>query len=177
MKTYIYVSLLSSVLVSGSVYAACTPAPDCASLGYTATSCPNGGVRCPWDTNLWHCDKDNCGEAYKYTCTGTGYTGGTGTACSNKYTSCNCSPEYAWKNGSCRKRSELSGWCCNDESIPQCSPSYYDYCKRNYGYISCSVMEASCISAGGSSAYNQCDYDNPDSESDGRVFLICTFFD
>ncbi len=36
----------------------CTPTPDCASLGYTETSCPDGGgVKCPWNTNLMYCPK------------------------------------------------------------------------------------------------------------------------
>ena len=42
----------------------CTPTPDCETLGYTETSCPdNNGVRCPWNTSLWYCDsgkKDVC---------------------------------------------------------------------------------------------------------------------
>ena len=36
----------------------CTPTPDCKSLGYTETSCPDGGgVKCPWNTNLMYCPK------------------------------------------------------------------------------------------------------------------------
>ena len=50
----------------------CTPTPDCKSLGYTETSCPDGGgVKCPWNTNLWHCDSGekeypclNCHEGW-----------------------------------------------------------------------------------------------------------------
>ena len=34
----------------------CTPTPDCKSLGYTETSCPDGGVKCPWNTSLMYCD-------------------------------------------------------------------------------------------------------------------------
>ncbi len=34
----------------------CTPTPDCKSLGYTETSCSDGGgVKCPWNTNLMFC--------------------------------------------------------------------------------------------------------------------------
>ncbi len=34
----------------------CTPTPDCKSLGYTETSCPDGGgVKCPWNTSLVYC--------------------------------------------------------------------------------------------------------------------------
>ena len=44
----------------------CTPTPDCKSLGYTESSCPDGGgVKCPWNTSLMYCckkceDKDPC---------------------------------------------------------------------------------------------------------------------
>ena len=42
----------------------CTPTPDCKSLGYTETSCPDGGVKCPWNTSLMYCpqckQKDIC---------------------------------------------------------------------------------------------------------------------
>ena len=34
----------------------CTATPDCKSLGYTETSCPDGGgVKCPWNPNLMYC--------------------------------------------------------------------------------------------------------------------------
>ena len=36
----------------------CTPTPDCKSLGYTETFCPDGGgIKCPWNTNLMFCCK------------------------------------------------------------------------------------------------------------------------
>ncbi len=36
----------------------CTPTPDCKSLGYTESSCPDGGgVKCPWNTSLMYCCK------------------------------------------------------------------------------------------------------------------------
>lgn len=34
----------------------CTPAPDCQSLGYTQTSCPEGGIKCPWDSSKLFCN-------------------------------------------------------------------------------------------------------------------------
>ena len=46
----------------------CTPTPDCKSLGYTETSCPDGGVKCPWNTSLMYCpqckQKDVCQSCY-----------------------------------------------------------------------------------------------------------------
>ncbi len=43
----------------------CTPTPKCEDLGYTETSCPDGGgVKCPWNTSLMYCpqckQKDVC---------------------------------------------------------------------------------------------------------------------
>ena len=90
----------------------CTATPDCASLGYTEASCPNGGVKCPWG-NTWFCSSSEteiCSKyGFKYTCTGNGYSGGTGGACMGKYASCTCADGYEWKNGSC---SELQWGKC-----------------------------------------------------------------
>ncbi len=82
----------------------CTATPDCASLGYTEASCPNGGVKCPWG-DKWACitsETEICSKyGFKYTCTGTGYAGGAGEACEGKYTSCSCSSPYAWDGTAC----------------------------------------------------------------------------
>ncbi len=83
----------------------CTATPDCASLGYTQSSCPdNNGVRCPWG-DKWFCSSSEteiCSKyGFKYTCTGTGYSGGSGTACGGKYASCTCSSPYAWNGSAC----------------------------------------------------------------------------
>ena len=43
----------------------------------------------------------SCGSTYKYTCSGTGYAGGSGTACGGKYTACTCSSGYVWNGSSC----------------------------------------------------------------------------
>ncbi len=42
----------------------CTATPDCKSLGYTETSCPDGGgVKCPWNTSQMYCCKKITCEA------------------------------------------------------------------------------------------------------------------
>ncbi len=47
---------LFSLLPNLALAETCTPTPDCKSLGYTETSCPDGsGVKCPWNTNLIFC--------------------------------------------------------------------------------------------------------------------------
>jgi len=45
-------------LIPNLTQAQCVATADCATLGYTETSCPNGGgVKCPWNTSLMYCGK------------------------------------------------------------------------------------------------------------------------
>ena len=90
--------LVSSTSMTGIVRAECTPTPDCASIGYTETSCDGKFVRCPFDTSKLFCVP--CDSAYKYTCSGVGYASGSGTACNGKYVSCTCTSGYEWDNAS-----------------------------------------------------------------------------
>ncbi len=89
-----------------TVNAQCVATQDCATLGYTETSCNGGkGVKCPFG-NKWAClatEESVCADnGFKYSCTGTGYAGGAGSACGGKYTQCTCANSYEWKNGSCQ---------------------------------------------------------------------------
>ena len=90
-------------------FAQCVATQDCETLGYTETSCNGGkGVKCPFG-NKWACIKSDseceqqfCDKyGFQYTCSGTGYSGGSGLACSGKYTACTCASGYEWKDGSC----------------------------------------------------------------------------
>ena len=55
MKTYLYLSTaVVGVMMIGNAWAQCVSTQDCATLGYTETSCPNGGVKCPFG-NKWAC--------------------------------------------------------------------------------------------------------------------------
>ena len=107
--------LMSSVLFvapfvfgeSGEVSAQCVATQDCASLGYTEASCPNGGIKCPFG-NTWSCKGDgttkpSCDSSYKYTCTGANQKPGA-DSCDGKYKSCKCASGYEWKNGVCSKK-------------------------------------------------------------------------
>ena len=99
----------------------CTPSPDCASLGYTETSCPDGaGVKCPWG-NTWFCTEEKCDTSYQYTCSGTGYAGGSGEACGGKYKSCTCADGYEWKNGACQKEILKPEWGKCNGSAKNCN--------------------------------------------------------
>ena len=114
----------------------CTATPDCASLGYTEASCPNGGVKCPWG-DTWFCGKDCSDFDFKYTCTGTGYAGGAGDACDGKYTSCHCSSPYAWDGSACSCPSAYQYSCTGDRYVGgagEACNGKYTSCKCTVGY-------------------------------------------
>ena len=58
MKNYLYLTTViigsSMVIVNTMSWAQCVTTQDCTALGYTETSCPNGGVKCPFG-NRWAC--------------------------------------------------------------------------------------------------------------------------
>ena len=95
-------------LIPQTINAQCVATQDCATLGYTETSCSGGnGVKCPFG-NKWACFKSK--EEYeqefctKYgftlSCTGEGYSGGSGKACNGKYSECTCATGYIWNDSS-----------------------------------------------------------------------------
>ena len=99
----------------------CTPSPDCASLGYTESSCPDGaGVKCPWG-NTWFCTEEKCDGSFQYTCSGTGYAGGASEACNGKYQQCMCASGYEWKNGACQKEILKPEWGKCNGSAKNCN--------------------------------------------------------
>ena len=77
----------------------CVDAPSCTDLGYTQTEadCPNGAVKCPWNSGLVFC---GCGEGYQYSCTGTNESPSS-AKCGDYYASCNCDSGYKWVDGKC----------------------------------------------------------------------------
>ena len=98
-------------------FAQCVATQDCATLGYTETSCNGGkGVKCHFG-NFWACltsdseiEQQFCDKyGFKYTCSGTGYSKGVGTACNGKYTSCTCASGYEWNGSSCQKKEVVNG--------------------------------------------------------------------
>ncbi len=102
MRTYLYLStaVAGVIMATGNALGQCVVTQDCAAMGYTKSSCPDGnGVKCPFG-NKWFC-VDLCGSGYKYTCSGTGYAGGVGSACGGKYTSCTCASKYNWNGSAC----------------------------------------------------------------------------
>ena len=87
-----------------TINAQCVATQDCATLGYTETSCSGGsGVKCPFG-NKWACFKSDseCEQQFcdKYgftlSCTGSNQTGGVGKACNGKYNICKCATNLTW---------------------------------------------------------------------------------
>ena len=93
--------LVSSLTMTGEVKAACTPTPDCASIGYTETSCEGDSLKCPFDISKLFCVP--CDSSFKYDCSGANITGGIGTSCGGKYMSCTCSNGRTFANGVCEE--------------------------------------------------------------------------
>ncbi len=116
MKFQVYFLLGTSLsYFPGLALGQCIPAQDCAALGYTESSCDGGnGVKCPFG-NGWFCAEDEstvCAEnGFKYTCTGTGYAGGAGSACGGKYAQCTCASDYEWKDGACKQKAPDYSLC------------------------------------------------------------------
>ena len=87
-------------LIPQTINAQCVATQDCATLGYTETSCSGGsGVKCPFG-NKWACFKSEsalCTDlGFTLSCTGTGYSSGAGKTCNGKYNYCICSNAFTW---------------------------------------------------------------------------------
>ena len=80
-------------LLSTTAHAECTPAPDCANMGYTETFCEGDSLKCPFDISKLFCIP--CDTSFKYDCSDTGEIG-VGYSCNNKYAACTCSSGYVW---------------------------------------------------------------------------------
>ena len=122
----------SLTLIPQTINAQCVATQDCATLGYTETSCSgNSGIKCPFG-NFWACFKSEseyeqefCTKyGFTQTCTETGYIG-VGKACNGKYTSCTCTSDYIWNDSSQKCESRYAnctvgafyyadGTCSND---------------------------------------------------------------
>ena len=72
-------------LFSCNANAVCTPTPDCASIGYTETSCETISLKCPFDQTKLYCFP--CDSSYQYTCSNSNEYG-DGESCKGKYKSC-----------------------------------------------------------------------------------------
>ena len=109
--------LVSSLTITGEVKSACTPTPDCVAMGYTETSCEGRFIRCPFDTTKLYCTP--CDSSFKYDCSGDNITGGTGSACGGKYTSCECAEGGIFKDGTCPQNCTVGMIYYSDKSCSE----------------------------------------------------------
>lgn len=73
-----------------------------------------------------------CASTYKYSCTGTNESGGSGTACKSKYTACTCKAGFKWLNGSCKEYQ-----CANNNDCTKGSGGICSGNKCTYEVIEC----------------------------------------
>lgn len=129
-------------LGANTIYAACTIAPDCAALGYTQTSCPDGGVKCPWDTSKMFCKKGEaaCDNSYTTSMCTNSCSSPSGTPCLKNgtayYPGCTtsrCGSSQTCSYGSC---------VCKAEFIQRCNGQFEKAtngeCNGLYAACSCS---------------------------------------
>ena len=86
-------------LLPVSVFAECVPVPNCASIGFTKTSCEGDSLKCPFDTSKLYCVP--CDSSYKYSCSGDNIKNPIGDTCNNKYAACECIAGATFTNGEC----------------------------------------------------------------------------
>ena len=86
-------------LVPVSAFAECVPVPDCASIGYTETSCDGDSLKCPFDVSKLKCIP--CDSSFRYSCDGANVKNPVGVACNNKYVACECIDDTTFMNGEC----------------------------------------------------------------------------
>ena len=128
-------------LIPQTINAQCVATQDCATLGYTETSCSGGsGVKCPFG-NKWACFKSDSEVCQQYgftqTCTGAGQLG-KGESCANLYKQCDCQDTYKY---ACTGTNQTGGVgkSCNGK---------YSECTCIAGYIwnnSSQTCENTCI--------------------------------
>ena len=76
-------------------------AEQCGELGFTYDCSEPGKIGVGKDCSGKY-QGCTCDSAYAYTCSGTGYAGGSGATCDGKYAQCSCSSGYDWKDGRCQ---------------------------------------------------------------------------
>ena len=160
----VFFTLVSSTSIA---QAECVPLPDCASIGYTSSSCEGGFVRCPFDITKLYCMP--CDSSYQYSCSDSGQVG-NGESCNGKYVSCECAEGYELVDGNCIVSCAYTlttlptGCSAVDDSCIKNGTTYYSptctSCKTGYTINSGSCSANTCsgyyTSKTGCSNYSTC---------------------
>ena len=151
MRSYLYLSTaVAGVMMTagaGTSYAQCVTTQNCAELGYTETSCPDGtGIKCPFG-DTFACTGGSCANdcaelGFTYPCTGANESG-SGKSCGGKYQSCTCASGYEWKDGACTNSCTIGaiyysdGTCSNDKLASKTilGVVVYEKTSTEYGWI------------------------------------------
>ena len=154
-------------------YNNCKPCPNLGTLSscpspYTCTyeACSNRYYKSgcqsgyDWNASSKTCTAQ-CASSYRYTCSGTGYAGGVGTACNGKYTSCSCSSPYTWNGYSCTVNCGYKKMWNGSSCV--CDPYYYPY--------SCNGSHESPTGTSCNGKYERC-YCSGDYAWDGNKCVI-----
>ena len=99
MKKIANILAILATTIPLTANAECVPVPDCASIGYTETSCDGDSLKCPFDTTKLKCI--SCDSSFRYSCLGNNIKNPIGTACNNKYVACECEDRTIFVNGEC----------------------------------------------------------------------------
>ena len=113
---------------------------------YQKCNCPNNYE---WSDSQKKCV---CATSFKYSCTGTGYAGGDGTACNSKYSKCKCASGYTWNasTGTCICSSSYKHSCSGTGYAggegTACNGKY-SQCKCASGYV-WNASQGACVCNG-----------------------------
>ena len=66
MKFAVLLFLLTPFIANADTLCVEDNTTKCRELGYTESSCPNGGVACQYDTSLWYCANWTCADGRLY---------------------------------------------------------------------------------------------------------------
>jgi len=145
-----------------SNYIKCDAEQWCLNNGYTITSCPSPkilDIQCPNNLSLYK--TCSCPSDYAYSCSGTGYSSGNGTACNGKYTNCNCTANYTW-NGSTCVQTHTHSYSCPSGSYSSSSSCTYGTSGTVSKICSCGATSGTCYKCATctSSSSNYCSVHN-----------------
>lgn len=131
----------------------CTTPPSCDSLGYTksASDCPSGGIKCPWDTSKMFCYpkavvEDPCDKVTAVTVPANTTCSSWAAACPSKCTAWKCNTGYTYTaslNKCVMKLDPIEPIKrCNTGHITLVCDGVTSCCPESTGYKSCADMKA-----------------------------------
>lgn len=126
----------------------------CSDMGFTMSEADCDGktmLKCPFDKSKVYCSTI-CDNRYEYSCSGTGYSGGSGAACRGKYMSCTCASGYKWNGSACIEDTCPSGYeiaTSNNKTSWQTSYSTTTLTNGKTCYkLSCKQLSVQTITSG-----------------------------